>query len=123
VRFSSDISKLISGPRPTRASSPDSLSPARLGKLFPFSPVNDADITRIQCPVHGVYGGNDARVTATVAQSENLMKKAGKTFEHVTYEGAGHGFMRAGEAPDAGKANKKAHDRAWARWKELLKRL
>ena len=51
------------------------------------------------------------------------MKKAGKTYEPVTYEGAGHGFMRAGEAPDASEANKKARDQAWKRWKELLQRL
>jgi carboxymethylenebutenolidase len=38
----------------------------------------------------------------------------------VTYDGAGHGFMRAGEAPDAGDANKKARDDAWKRWKTLL---
>jgi carboxymethylenebutenolidase len=51
------------------------------------------------------------------------MKKAGKTYEPVTYEGAGHGFMRASEAPDASEANKKARDQAWKRWKELLQRL
>jgi carboxymethylenebutenolidase len=38
------------------------------------------------------------------------MKAAGKTYEPVTYDGAGHGFMRAGEAPDASDANKKARD-------------
>jgi hypothetical protein len=31
--------------------------------------------------------------------------------------------MRAGEAPDANEANKKARDQAWKRWKELLQRL
>jgi hypothetical protein len=29
--------------------------------------------------------------------------------------------MRAGEAPDASEANKKARDEAWVRWKKLLK--
>jgi hypothetical protein len=28
--------------------------------------------------------------------------------------------MRAGEAPDASDANKKARDDAWKRWKNLL---
>ena len=28
------------------------------------------------------------------------MKAAGKTYEPVIYDGAGHGFMRAGEDPD-----------------------
>ena len=51
------------------------------------------------------------------------MTKAGKTYEPVTFEGAGHGFMRAGEAPDANDANKKGRDAAWLRWKDLLKRL
>ena len=40
----------------------------------------------------------------------------------VIYEGAGHGFMRAGEAPDASEANRKARDEAWTRLKTLLKR-
>ena len=51
------------------------------------------------------------------------MKKAGKTYEPETYEGAGHGFMRAGEDPAGNAANKKARDEAWSRWKELLKTL
>jgi carboxymethylenebutenolidase len=48
------------------------------------------------------------------------MAELKKKFEPVTYEGAGHGFMRAGEAPDANEANKKARDDAWIRWKKLL---
>jgi carboxymethylenebutenolidase len=39
----------------------------------------------------------------------------------VTYEGAGHGFMRAGEAPDANEANSKARTEAWERLKKLMK--
>jgi carboxymethylenebutenolidase len=38
-------------------------------------------------------------------------------------EGAGHGFMRAGEEPSASGANKVGRDEAWKRWKELLKKL
>jgi carboxymethylenebutenolidase len=92
---------------------------------FPFygsGPEKEDEIARIRCPVYGFYGGNDARVNATIPKSSELMKKAGKTYEPVTYEGAGHGFMRAGEAPDANAANKKAREEAWARWKELLKK-
>jgi len=90
--------------------------------FYGTGPTSEQDISRINCPVYGFYGGNDARVTATVSESANLMKKAGKTYEPVTYEGAGHGFMRAGEAPDASEANQKARQQAWNRWKELLKR-
>jgi carboxymethylenebutenolidase len=80
-------------------------------------------IAKINCPVYGFYGGNDARVTKTVPEATEQMKEAKKTYEPVIYEGAGHGFMRAGEAPDANAANKKAHDEAWTRWKEILKKL
>src|SRR5258705_416633 len=81
-------------------------------------------IAKIKCPVYGFYGGNDARVDQTIPKSQEMMKAAGKTYEPVTYEGAGHGFMRAGEDPgDKVEANKKARDEAWARWKDLLKKL
>lgn len=81
-------------------------------------------IAKIKCPVYGFYGGNDNRVDATIPKSQELMKAAGKTYEPVTYEGAGHGFMRAGEDPgDKNEANKKARDEAWVRWKAILKKL
>ena len=73
--------------------------------------------------MYGFYGGNDARINASIPTSTEQMKAAGKTYDPVTYEGAGHGFMRAGEAPDASEANKKARDEAWIRWKELLKKV
>jgi carboxymethylenebutenolidase len=41
----------------------------------------------------------------------------------VVYEGAGHGFMRAGEAPDASAANKKAREESWKRIKEILSKI
>ena len=90
---------------------------------FPFygsGPDDAGAIGRIECPVYGFYGGNDARVNSTIPKSEELMKAAGKKYEPVVYDGAGHGFMRAGEAPDANEANKKAREDAWKRWKELL---
>lgn len=82
---------------------------------------SDADaIARISCPVYGFYGGNDNRVNATIPSSEGAMKSAGKAFEAVIYEGAGHGFMRSGEAPDASEPNKKAREEAWKRWSAIL---
>lgn len=82
-----------------------------------------ADAAKIPCPVYGFYGENDERVDATIAKGEELMKAAGKKYEPVIYKGAGHGFMRDGEAPEGTPANKKARDDAWARWKTLLKDL
>jgi carboxymethylenebutenolidase len=51
------------------------------------------------------------------------MKAAGKTFEPVTYAGAGHGFMRAGEDPAGSEANQKARADGWARVKAILEKL
>jgi carboxymethylenebutenolidase len=82
-------------------------------------PEKDA-IARIKAPVYGFFAGNDARIGATVPGAIEEMKAAGKTFVPVTYDGAGHGFMRAGEAPDASPANAKARTDSWARWKSLM---
>jgi carboxymethylenebutenolidase len=82
-------------------------------------PEKDA-MTRIKAPVYGFYAGNDARIGATLPDAIANMKATGKSYDPVTYDGAGHGFMRAGEAPDASDANKKARADAWVRWKGLL---
>jgi|SRR5581483_1636831 len=82
--------------------------------------VTPEDMAKIKAPVYGFYAGNDARISAAVPQVTEQMKAAGKAYEPVIYEGAAHGFMRAGEAPDASEANRKAHDAAWVRIKEVL---
>ena len=91
--------------------------------FYGTGPESKDAIAKITSPVYGFYGGEDARVNATIPQSVALMKEAGKTFEPATYEGAGHGFMRSGEEPNASEANRKARDEAWSRWKALLKRV
>ena len=95
---------------------------ADLSAAFVFygpPPATDA-MSRIKAPVYGFYAGNDARIDATIPDTIAAMKAAGKTYDPVTYDGAGHGFMRAGEAPDASDPNKKAREDAWKRWKTLL---
>jgi carboxymethylenebutenolidase len=95
---------------------------ADLSGAFVFfgGPPDKETMARIKAPVYGFYAGNDARIDATLPDTTAQMKAAGKTFEPVVYADAGHGFMRAGEAPDASDANKKARQDAWARWKDLL---
>jgi carboxymethylenebutenolidase len=87
------------------------------------APDEPSKVANIPCPVYGFYAENDARVGATIPKAEELMKAAGKKYEPVIYKGAGHGFMREGEMPNANEANKKARDDAWTRWKTLLKQL
>ncbi|UCF88961.1 MAG: dienelactone hydrolase family protein [bacterium] len=78
---------------------------------------------RITAPVYGFYGGDDARVNQTVPASAEEMKKAGKTYETVTYDGAGHAFMRTGEDESPKEANKKAMEQSWVRWLGILEKL
>ncbi len=89
-----------------------------------YGPAPDTDALKaIHAPVHGFYAGNDARITATVPGTEAAMKAAGKRYEQKTYPGAGHGFMRAGEAPDATPDNKKAREDALSRMLAELRKL
>ena len=86
-----------------------------------YGPPPPADAMKnITAPVYGFYGGNDARISATIPQTEADMKAAGKTYEPVVYDGAGHGFMRAGEAPDADAANSAARTQGFRRLVTLL---
>jgi carboxymethylenebutenolidase len=113
-----------------------------LNAAFVFYGTGPQDVTSITAPVYGFYAGNDSRVDATIPTSTEAMKTAGKKYDPVTYDGAGHGFMRAGEDPandaaakttgddadtkkkhDMAVANKKAHDEGWDRWLQLLKSL
>lgn len=87
-----------------------------------YGPPPDKDaLARINTPVYGFYGGSDSRIDATIPSTREEMKGSGKMYEPVIYEGAGHGFMRAGEAPDATEANKKARDESWERLKQVMK--
>ncbi len=93
-----------------------------LSAAFVFYGPGPADVTTITAPVYGFYAGNDARIDATVPVTAAAMKAAGKTYEPVTYDGAGHGFMRAGEDPtNTIPGNKAAREQGFARLIKLLK--
>jgi carboxymethylenebutenolidase len=71
--------------------------------------------------VYGFKAGNDARIGATDPATVAAMKAAGKTYEPVTYDGAGHGFMRAGEDPtNTVPGNKTAREQGFERLVKLL---
>lgn len=77
------------------------------------------ELARIKAPVLGLYGGDDARVNATVGPAEAEMKKLSKSYETHTYDGAGHGFLRAQEGREG--ANLKATRQAWPRTVAFLR--
>src|ERR1700733_5923182 len=90
--------------------------------VFYGGPPDKDAMARIHASVYAFYAGNDARVDATIPDATTGMTAAQKPYDPVTYDGAGHGFMRAGEAPDASDANKKARADSWVRLKSLLDR-
>jgi carboxymethylenebutenolidase len=91
------------------------------GAFVFYGPPPAEDLMKnITAPVYGFYAGNDARITATVPKTQDAMKAAGKTYEPVTYDGAGHGFMRAGEAPDASAPNVAARQAGFKRLVQLM---
>ncbi|WP_414663948.1 dienelactone hydrolase family protein [Horticoccus sp. 23ND18S-11] len=95
----------------------------KAGLVFYGSAPKPEQMAAIKAPIYGFYGGNDARITAAVPEVTTQMKAAGKTFDQVTYEGAGHGFMRAGEDPAATEPNKQARLEGWKRIKAILSKI
>jgi carboxymethylenebutenolidase len=92
-----------------------------LSDAFVFYGPPPDDVTTIHAPVYAFYAGNDARITSSVPATTAAMKAAGKKYEPVTYEGAGHGFMRAGEDPgNTVPGNKTAREEGLARLVTLL---
>lgn len=88
--------------------------------FYGTGPDDPERIAAISVPVYGFYGAEDQRVNATIPKSEELMEAAGKTYEPVIYDGAGHAFMRQGSEDDAPAEVKKAREDAWARLLDLL---
>jgi carboxymethylenebutenolidase len=71
----------------------------------------EENLAKIKAPVIGFYGGNDARIDATIPPTEAAMQKRGKFYEKHIYDGAGHGFM--GNQVSADGSNLKAAEQAW----------
>lgn len=90
--------------------------------VFYGPPPQTESLKNITAPVYGFYAGNDARITATVPATKDAMAAAGKRYETVIYDGAGHGFMRAGEDPaNTNPANTTARTEGLKRLEMLLK--
>jgi carboxymethylenebutenolidase len=77
------------------------------------------ELAKIRAPVLGHYGGDDARVNATILPAEAEMRRLGKAYEPHIYADAGHGFLRQQE--DREGANLKATQQSWPRTVEFLR--
>ena len=68
-------------------------------------------LATVRAPVLGLYGGDDARVNATIPAADSTMKALGRSFEHHEFAGAGHGFLRNQTGNNG--ANLEATRQAW----------
>jgi carboxymethylenebutenolidase len=88
-------------------------SPPGLGASVVYYGTSPAtpSLGSVQVPVLGLYGGNDARVGATVPPADSAMRALGKSFEPHSFPGAGHGFLR--QQTDSTGMNLAASRQAW----------
>jgi carboxymethylenebutenolidase len=89
------------------------LSPTGLGAAVVYygGAARAPQLASVKVPVLGHFGGNDARVNATIPAADSVLKANGKTFEAHVYEGAGHGFLRQQDGQNG--ANLAAARQAW----------
>ena len=90
------------------------------------SPPTAEQMAAIKAPVLGLYGGNDARINATIPATDSTMKALGKSYEFHIFEGAGHGFLRGRDDTTAAnaattRANIAASAQAWPKTIAFLK--
>ena len=70
-----------------------------------------AQVAKIKVPVIGLFGGDDARVNATIPAADSTMRANGGTLSVHIFDGAGHGFLRQQDGKDG--ANLAATQKAW----------
>jgi len=70
-----------------------------------------SDLSSVRAPVLGLYGGNDARVDATIPSADSALRALGRTYTYTLYPGAGHGFLR--QQTGMNGANMSAARAAW----------
>src|SRR5262249_4804450 len=94
--------------------------PEELTERQPVAPI--AMAPEMSVPLLGIFGQDDPNPSPEqVAQTEEVLKKLGKSYEFHMYEGAGHGFFavdrpgyRAVQATDA-------WEKVWAWYEQYLR--
>ena len=76
-------------------------------------------LPHVRAPVLGHYGGDDARVNATVEPARVALAALRRSYEPHVYDGAGHGFLRAQSGREG--ANLRATQQAWPRTLAFLR--
>lgn len=84
---------------------------------------DSAAILNVKAPVLGLYGGDDARVNATIEPAKKALAGRKGAYEAHIFDGAGHGFLRqqSGREGRNLEATKKAWPLTLAFFKKHLK--
>lgn len=86
-----------------------------------YGPAPDsAALARIQAPVLGIYGENDARINAALPDVERRMKALGKSFDAEIFDSTGHGFLKPGRQGSDGPEVERAWSRILRFYRETL---
>ena len=88
------------------------MTPAPRGCVVYYGTAPDsAQILQVKAPVLAHYGGDDARVNATIDAAKAALAKQKVPYDPHIYAGAGHGFLRQQTLRDG--ANLKASEQSW----------
>ena len=93
--------------------------PPQAAVVFYGTAPDSSVLMRVRAPVLALYGGDDARVDATIEPAKAVLEAVHASYEPHVYEGAGHGFLRQQEGRDG--ANRSATEKAWPRVVEFLR--
>lgn len=96
---------------------------AKVGAVVVYygGPPAAAELSKINAPILAHYGGNDARINASIPATDSVMKSLKKRYDYTIYDGAGHGFLRQQEGSPANlEATKKAWPKTIAFFRETL---
>ncbi len=97
-----------------------SSDPPQAAVVFYGVSPDSAALLGVRAPVLGHYGGDDARVNATIGPAKAALSRLGRFYEPHVYDGAGHGFLRAQSLREG--ANLRATQQAWPRTVDFLRK-
>ena len=79
----------------------------------------EEQLAKVHCPILGIYGETDERITSKVPEVAASMKKLKKQYEHKIYKGAAHAFFND---TNAERYNAEAAKDAWTQTLVFLKK-
>jgi len=90
----------------------------RAAVVFYGTAPTEEQLAKVHCPVLGIYGETDERITSKVPEVDAAMKKLKKSYEYKIYKGAAHAFFN-----DTGQRyNAEAAKDAWTQTLAFLKK-